>query len=279
MNVHDFFRPLLHYHSYFGWRDAAEILFFSAIIYYFCRWLAKDSHKNLVGYFYSYCLLTAVSYTLNISTITHFLILFAPTTLMLFIVFHQFTLQKNFVTLRNIVPATPEKTDWLETLVRSCLISISNNKELVCIIEHSDSLSEHISTPLALHAPLSKELLDIVFTSNSFDQYQMLWLDSQGNVLGVNAQWKETADDFAAQTAQGQRWKHDALLYTEKTDAIVFKVTPASHSFDIVAAGTVFEKVNAANTLTFIGKYLRTSTPGEFIHANKINKTYHQRSS
>lgn len=283
MNIHDFLEPLIQYHSYFSWRNVLEVTFFCMVVYYFSLWLKKDVQKNLLGYFFSYCLLTIGASLMELDTIVHFLMLATPVGLMLFIVFHQFTLQKNFVTLRNLVPAQHHNADWLETLVRSCLIAISTNKEVICIIEHHDSLQEHLNTPLPLHIPVSKEMLDILFSSSSFASTHMLWINSQGIVRGINARWHESHGSWTSDLVPAdQQWKHDAILHTEKTDALVLKITRTNNAFEVVASGTLFENVSAAKTIAFVAKYLRTSSidaKGDFIHEKNNEKNHQQRPS
>lgn len=246
------------YHPFFTWRDGIEIIFFTVIIYSFSLWLKKDNHKNLLGYFYAYCSCFFLAQSLQLTTISHLLLYTTPITVILFIVFHQFTLQKNFVTLRALTHPETNTTNWLETLIQTCLITINKNKEIICVIEHIDSLRDHLTTPLTLHAHLTKELLNILMTSDSFDSLQMIWLNSQGKILGINAQWNNPMhEEWTSETAKKMhQWKQNALFYTEKTDALVFKITPATRFFDIVAHGKAYDQISAPHTISFITKYL-----------------------
>ncbi len=87
---------------YINWRDCLEIIFFASLFYYLTLWLKKDKTKNLLPYFYGYCLITFCAYMLELTTVTSLLFLFTPAAVMLFILMHQDTLQRNIVALKHI---------------------------------------------------------------------------------------------------------------------------------------------------------------------------------
>jgi hypothetical protein len=260
-----FFHDLLFTYTYFcGWRDAVEILAFSTIIYYFSLWLRTDRQKNLLGYFYAYCLVVCGAYQLQLAGIIFLCAITSPIVLMLFILAHQHTLQKNFIALGNIVPAHKESHDWLESLIRSCLVALNNNQEIRCIIEHKDSLQEHLYTPLELQTQVHQDLLAILFASSSYHQDQLLWVTSKGKLIGLNARWSAPAYVHETTTDAAQIWKQEALFFTTKTDAIIFQLTPATRSFTLFVNGKEYPAINTANALTFIKKYLTTSTAHQY---------------
>ncbi|HEV2601713.1 MAG TPA: hypothetical protein VGT41_05420 [Candidatus Babeliales bacterium] len=258
--------------TFFIWRDLIEIIFFTSIIYAISLWLKNDLHKNLLGYFYLYCGCFFVTNIASLPTINCFLLMCAPIALLLFIIFHQFTLQKNFVALRNIIPITEKKSHWLETVIQACLININRNKEITCIIEHTDSLENMINTPLQFHADISNELMQLLINSNSFDQTQMLWLTSTGKIVGINGQWKATPQTETHGAKKSTSWIEDTILYSEKTDAIIIKISPMQHTFTIITHGTVYHHVTPSNTITFITKQISTHSSsykkGETAHAH-----------
>lgn len=240
------------YTYFFSWRDALEILFFTTIIYYFSLWLKKDRQKNLLGYFYAYCLVAFVAYHAQLSALTFLLAVTSPVMLMLFILMHQTTLQKNFIALRTITPAHKETTDWLETLMRSCLIALNNNKEILCVLEHTDSLQDFLSTPLIFRTPLHEQLLDIIINSNSYTQERLLWITTGGILQGINAQWN-TAHLSEAHVLS--TWQDNALFFTSKTDALVFHLAPNSRLFTIIVHGKEFSTITSSQALIFIKKH------------------------
>jgi hypothetical protein len=260
--------------------DVVEIALISGAIYYFSRWLRNDKQKNLLLYFYSYCTLLLGSYWIELNSASAFLWITAPIGLMLFILFHQESLQKNFVMLRNSVPLNEPKLrgEWLETLIGTCLAAANNNKTIHCVIEHKDSLNEMITAHLPLYADVQKNLLSMLLDSENFDQSKILWLNSHGRLLGLNADWNQQLEEswMAPNVKALDAWQQDALFYSAKTDAIVFRLNPKTRMFDIVAHGKTFNGVNAALTLKTIEKYVTFEIPKKGVGYEAAKKQSHE---
>lgn len=267
----------------YTWRDAVEIICFSCAAYYVSLWLKKDTQKNLIGYFYLYSLMFITSYYLQLTALFSALLISAPVVAILFVVMHQRTLQKNFVALRNLTPATTEAaTSWLETLMQTCITCIDNQQEVTCIIEMRESLETMLTTSYTLHAPIKKELLDIVVTSGSFDNKKMVWLNAQGYVLGLNASWiAQHGDDISVTHDAYYAWKTEALFFTSATDALIIRALPSSRSFTLVINGTVHEHLRApvalAQIKAFVNKQV-SENKGDF-HVQPTRKHHESQSN
>lgn len=263
-------------YQFFTWRDLFEIALISGAIYYFSRWLRNDRQKNLLLYFYSYCFLLLSCQWLELSVASTFLWITCPVTLILFIVFHQDALQKNFVMLRNSVPINQPSIhdDWLEILIGTSLIAANNNKTIYCVIEHKDNLNAIITAGLPLYADAQKNLLSMLLESETFDQSKLLWINSHGRLLGINAIWNQQLEEswITDNVKSLDAWQQDALFFTAKTDAIVFKLCPKSRAFDIVAHGKTFNKINASLALKTIEKYLTIETHKKGVGYETVKK-------
>ncbi len=272
------------------WHDGIEILFFSSLFYYLALWLRKDRQQNLLWYFYGYCAVTLIAYNANLPTVSFFLLLFSPAIIMLFIIMHQDILQRNFVALRHITPAHTTTHNWLEALIQTCLIVINNNKTITCIIERNDNMHTFLHVPFIVHAPLHTALLEVLVNCDSYDQHKMVWIDAHGNLEGINAAWRhsiiqtshhenmeqtqdkthgeKTSLDKARMEKINLEKAHiekmhlektsleDALLYTTKTDALIFTINPETRTFTIIMCGNQLQKVSAHHAYTTIQKYL-----------------------
>jgi hypothetical protein len=265
---------VLHMLGITNWQDGAEILFFTLVIYYFSLWLRKDRQKNLIPYFYSYCLVAFFAHQLNLSSISYILTLYAPATMMLFILIHQVTLQKNFVALRNIKPTEIATNDWIEAFIRSCLVALNHNKEIHCIIEHTDSLATLLTTPLIVQANFKQELFELLTESESFNPKHMVWLNAQGKLIGVNAEWLSSLNEqwISEAAHEGDTWKQDILFFTEKLDAIALRTNPTTRSFDLIIKGKSFDRLNVNTTLHYIKKYLAVPSPIKGINNETATK-------
>jgi len=248
--------PLYHEWLFLSWRDCVEIIVFSCGVYGIQTWLAHDTQKSLLGYFYTYCITGCVAYVANLTVVCHALVLFLPAGILIFVLVHQRTLQKNFIALRNITPAHADTEDWLDVLMQTALVAINNNTPLLCVIEQRDALGTMLMTPLALRADIKKGLLTLLFESTSLDHNRLLWINNHGTLLGINASWRAPTDD----TETSLDWKHDALLYTAMTDAIVLRADPKTRTFDVIMHGTALENATAQRAHACIKRYQTTTT-------------------
>lgn len=266
-----------------GWHDVAEIICFSWIIYSFSAWISKDRQKSLLPAFYGYSLALGVTYFASLQTLNQFLLICAPIAVMLLIVVHQQTLQKNFIALKNITPTYSHQTDWLETLMRTSLIATNSKKNFLCVIERGNALINFLTTPLMVHADVQQGLLAIIIESNAFNPERMIWLNAQGNLLGINAtlaadtvphEW--VADEVKAL----DDWRSQAIIITAKTDALVFNITPNKKTFDLAIGGNMVENVNATQMLMLLKKYLypaSSTKQGEIFYGKSENYSTEQR--
>ena len=247
----------------FSIKDCIEIALCSLAIYYFSLWLKQDRQKNLLFSFYGYSAIVFGCYYASLPTLTLFLFITAPLAIMLFILFHQELLQRNFIALATI-NATPSEheSDWLETVIRACLVAINNNKTVYGVIEHRDSLASMLTTTMPLYADIQKNVLAMTLESSSYDQEKLLWLTAQGKLLGINTHWNSSPSDIVASNGVTMLalWQQEALFFTHKTDAIVFSINPTSRTFTLIAQGKIVEHVNAAHALTTIKKFLSTTS-------------------
>ncbi len=248
--------------SFFGWRDCCEIAFLSTIVYYFSSWLSTDTTKNLLGTFYIYLILLYVSYTLQLTTITIFLLYFSPIAAILLIIMHQELLQKNFITYKKISLINEINEDWLETIIQVCLQTISKNKSINIIIEQHDSLKDYFQIPCKLNTPLSNILLSVLIDSNWYDDNKLIWLSSTGTLFGINTQCKKIKNEFwFDSTIQNyEQWKQDAFALSKKTDALFICITPTIRTFTVAYQGKVMEQLQGSTVIQLIKKILVTET-------------------
>lgn len=265
--------------SFLSFQDCIEIALVSLAIYYFSLWLKGDRQKNLLFSFYGYSAVIFGCYYAGLPTLTFLLFVTSPLAIMLFILFHQNLLQKNFIALASINTAPAEQeTDWLETVVRACLVAVNNNKTIYGVIEHRDSLASMISTSIPLYTDVQKNVLTMALESTSYDQGKMLWLNAQGKLLGINSCWNSSPTDIISShsAASLALWQQEALFFTHKTDALVFSINPVSRTFTLIAQGKIVEHINASHALATIKKFLH-DTPypkGDKIHEIKA-KNHH----
>ena len=243
--------------SVYTWKDLFEVFFFSGVIYYFSAWLKRDRQKPLLLSFYGYCVAITASYYLNLFTLSTVLITFAPVVLTLFIVLHQETLQRNFIALHNI---TSKEThgDWVEHMIRSCLVAVGNNKQIHGLIEKHDDLTEFIHISHRFESVITQGLLDLLMQSAAFDPEKIIVMKDNGTLVGINGTWKKSSVDawLAAEVKEQEQWAQDALFYTAKSDALYFSIDPKTRTFTLFAQGKLLETISAQAARATIKQYL-----------------------
>ena len=240
------------------YRDIIEILFFAAVIYYIQLWLKKDKTRNLILGFYIYCALFCASYYADLPVLRFVLFVFAPAIAMLFIILHQETLQKNFITMSN--PAVPldDKEHWINELITCSLTALNRHKDIIIVLERNDHLKSIIHSPYFIYAELKRDVFEILLEKQMPGNDQMIWINQQGKIVSINSSWKTQLDkDWLSRTTEKMHmWKQQALHITNKTDALVLKINPLSRSFDIINQGKALQGMNADTVSTYLKKQL-----------------------
>jgi hypothetical protein len=251
------FSNTLEHLSLYSWKDICEVLFFTSIVYYFSIWLKRDRQKPLLLSFYAYLTVITFSYYANLFTITTLLITFAPVGLVLFIVLHQETLQRNFISLHNITPKE-DYGDWVEHMIRSCLVAVGNNKPIHGLIEQRDNLTEFLHISHRFESIITKGLLDVLTQSTSFNSEKIIVIKDNGTLIGINGTWKKSSVDtwLAAEVKEQEQWAQDALFFTAKSDALYFSIDPSTRTFTLLAQGKIIETVSAQAARKTIKQYL-----------------------
>ena len=117
-----------------------------------------------------------------------------------------------------------------------------------------------LHVPFIIHAPLHTALLEVLINSDSYDQHKMVWIDAHGNLEGINAAWRHALTEENNQEStvhfSENNLLEDALLYTTKTDALIFTINPEVRTFTIITCGNQLHKVTAHHAYTTIQKYL-----------------------
>lgn len=236
-------------------RDIFEIAFYSSCIFIFCTWLKTDKTKNLLGYFFIYSALSLLAWVIQLPTLTAFLFSYAPVALLLFIILHEKTLQRNVVALRSITPAQHTSSDWIDTVISSCLSAINGNKKITIIIENKDALDHFLNSPFMINADISKNMFDIVVASSSYDQEKMIWISTNGKIKAFNTAW--IIDQ-------------EVLLYS---DSVIISAHHANRTFTFSHYGKETTNISAQHIRAMIKKQLSISIPSQHKGAYRENQS------
>lgn len=241
------------------WHDAIEIIFFVFLCYQFTNWLKQDTQKNLLGYFWGYCALLSSAHFFQFQTIFSFLSLYTPVFIMLFILVHEQTIQRNLITAQNSTLKKGDSNVWLEIIISYALQQLHTNKKTVYLIEHRDQIQPYLLTPFFISAPIQKELL-MSFIHNPEHENKMIWITSQGTLHSPAASWREIPS-----IRQCDTFFDYALFFTSQTDALIIIADPINDLFSIIAQGKHTANISVDHAVTIVKKHLHH-------HINSSNK-------
>ncbi|AXK60493.1 hypothetical protein [Candidatus Chromulinivorax destructor] len=240
--------------------DIVEITFFIIATFKISSWLNKDYTKPLLLYFYSYFAILFCSFFFQLTTVYHLMLVTAPIYFVLLVVHHQKNLQKNFILSKN-KPLTPAKVihkEWLETLIRSCLIASHHKKNVTCVIEQSDSLESLINKPFTIDIPIQKHIIDMLLESISYNDTKLILVDRHGTIMSINASWSDLVinECIFNQVSEQQLPKEYAKIITAKTDAILIHInSEIQHNF-IGHQGRIVENMTVDQALKLMKNLL-----------------------
>lgn len=240
--------------------DCIEILFFIFITFKISSWLNKDHTKPLLFYFYSYFTTLFCAYFFQLTTVYQLMLVTAPICFVLLIVHHQKNLQKNFIISKQ-KPLTPAKSihkEWLETLIRACLVASHHKKNITCVIEQFDSIETLIDKPFILDIPIQKQIIDILLESVSYDNTKLITVDRCGIILSINTCWSDLVINelIFTQIPERQLPKEYAKVITSKTDAILVHINSEHQHHFIAHQGKIVENVTIDQALKLIKNLL-----------------------
>jgi len=241
------------------WRDLAEIAFFVLVFYGASCWLSRDKTNNLLPYFYGYCYGAFCAHVLGLQLVASFLFLCAPAAVMIFILVHSQTLQRNFITHKRVVEET-QREGWVEALVSASLAAASDGKDVQGVVECSDSLKQFLFAQTAIGAPVDRGLLHVLFASQSYDASRMVWVDTDGRLVAINVCHRQSQlDNPAAVRCEGDlvcEWREDSALLSSKTDALFFRLDAHTRRFFVVAGGVAHDEMEMTHALYVIKKHV-----------------------
>ncbi len=260
--------------THIGWRDLTEIIVISALFYYISLWLQGDKKSNLLIYFYTYCITTWISFLIDLPMLFQICFYGAPAFGMLFILAHQQTLQKNYITARTYTPAQHISTEWHNELIRCLLINRTRGIPLHVIIEHESSLESVLDSPFILNAPFQFELLQTLITSEHFDKSKFVWISNDGRLKSINAKVQTGCKLTIDKTIEDlPDWQLQALILSKKADVITMTSDPSNADFIIIFNETI-NYVSPGNSLKILKKlFVQSPYKGKTTNEQtKINK-------
>lgn len=263
MNLSTISYYISEYFIIYNFKDYLEILFFAIAFFKVSQWLKQDLTKPLLQYFYAYIGLTACAYYFELTTVYYVLIHSAPALASLCIVYHQKTLQKQFMLSQKsaITPAMAlGHKDWLETFIRACMIMAHKKISITTIIEQNDEISDYIHKSFTLDIAINQDVLTLLLQSPSFEEEKIIWLNKQGNLVSINACWGSILQEETLLHQENFAWQAYALQLSSFSDAIIFHHNALTHESMLIIQGKKIEHITIDHAMNIIKKIMQKSS-------------------
>lgn len=237
--------------------DGTEILCISTIIYYCLLWLKKDSTGKLLRSFYAVCGFIIFIWIVPLPTLTALTITLWPLGAMLFIIFHQDTLQRNMVCAKRLIPSHHDEKNPAQLLCGSLFTLLNKGKSIYCLLELENKLDSYITSSSLLHCPLQSDVLHLIYESSHYNADQFLWIRYPQTIVGFNG--AIITNHIPLTLEQGEHepsWIQDAVLLTAKTDACIFKSDATLRTFTLVIKGTIIPHLSPTQLYNLLNKTL-----------------------
>ncbi len=250
------------YLSFLGvlrWLDLVEIALFTGIIYRFGCWLKRDRAHFLLGYFYVASLLFLCAFMLDLHTVIEFYRVSWPILIVLFIIFHQKSLQQNYVAARTIEPIKiPADAQWLHMIMCAAFKALQRKKNIIFIIQGKQRVDEYLTETVVMHSPITQPLLDMLIESTVIQDQRIIVLSQTGILCIFNSQWR-TTDTIALtmETNNLNAQQKQTLLWTGKSDALAFFIHPETKRVTILAQGTIVADLTNEKAELIITQFIR----------------------
>ena len=241
-----------------NWRDFLEIFILFYAVYSFLLWISKDTQQPLLLYSYTYAGLIVLSYFLYLPVLYSLLVLFLPICLVIFIVLHQKTLQKNFISFNT--SKEPQKhthnEEWKEIVIRAALIASNQKKNCFFIIEKSNSLNDFLEIPYFLEAEINKEFFNFIIEAS--DNTDHIFLISNKTIKSINSHWKVlyTKEEHTHSLKLSTN-ESTGLVLSENIDCIILYTQKNKPGLNIIAQGKLTENLSANQATMLLKHYYK----------------------
>ena len=143
--------------------------------------------------------------------------------------------------------------------MRNSLKALHDNKSMLILIEHTDTLSSFLKTHYAITTPITDDVMNLLTENSLCNAHQMLWVRTDGTIQGIHAAWKASWHPNAY--TDTNEWVDDAIAYTTKTDALIMKSNAQTQSYTLAYHGTVTHDLTAEHVGKIIRKQINQSIP------------------
>lgn len=257
-------------------RSIIEIVTLWYIFHTILAWISIDQKRPLTTAVVCYWSGALVSSFLGLLPISTLLINSAPLAAMVFVLVHERTLQKSFITHTQLATIDTAGFNnhtllWPTAIIRSCLYTLNNGLSCTIVIERRNALTGLLDSEWPCRTAVTEQILMVYHTSSLYNPQQALWITDHGTLVSYTAHPPhKNSIPFEARPVTVPAELEYYLALTIHTDAIVLWADPSQRTFTILVAGTAITNQTAERTVTLLHQltdipYTRTRT-GEIVY-------------
>lgn len=224
----------------FSVRDIVEIAVLGIIFYKFSRWLAAHHHARFVMMFHGFFFALAITYVLQMHTLTVAFGMIWPVFCVGMMIIHQKTFLSNRRTNNVVVPATREssiESSWIAELIRFAYKELQQNRQQIFILMGSEPLDDFVKGGIRLGAPVNESILSLMHASNKLLDNSLVILRHDGTIMDCNAEWTIFAEVHAESDPIHQ-------VLARNRDCLIFILNRQTRLFDVFAHTSTIQGLN-----------------------------------
>lgn len=249
--------------------DWVEIIAISYLVYRFSSLLNSCHDASLLTVFYLYCGVISIAFIAQLHILVIALLASSPVMITLAIIFHQRTLQKNYILFKSPSSVNSTDHDWVSVLISFFITRMHNKQPVYCLIEHSDILEALIAPAVRLNAPLSKQILEVINESSRYDDHHHLWITSNGTIKAINSTLHRLSEPTTThEQIHESDWHMYAFELSAVSDALIIRGDASSGTFEVIARQKCYRKLSSVELHAFIRSYQQYNrqSPEGFAH-------------
>jgi len=241
---------------FFYFKDILELFVIFLLVDRFITWISKDLF--LLKYFYIYLFILISCYYLDFTILNFILLYFSPVIIVFFVIFHERSLQKNFVLIKSKNGNNLDNI-WIQELIKAILFAINNRKDFVCVIERDDDIKKFIKTKCLFHSDFKQDIFEILLEKQFNNSNYFIWVNNKGKLIAINCNWLFNKDENYVFEADYNisSWQKDAIFITLNSDVVIFKTNSILRNIDFIIKGKTLENLNINDSINLLKNILK----------------------
>lgn len=180
----------LTYLAIFKWQDLFALALIIYTIYKFLKFLSSHNTLHLLGYCYALFSTIVLTDIFNCPAVSLFLIQSCPIIIVILILMHQKSLQKNWL---GVGKAKKNNTsyNWLDTIAKDLIWAKTKNINPIIIIEQEEDLTILFDDFVNVETEYNEQLFRCLISNNNIENKDQIILINQNKIKLCNCKFNK----------------------------------------------------------------------------------------